>query len=61
MTAGEFTRKLKEAIKAEGYTSNNVTLISIIDLNLSDPYKNPVFKVSCLGNNNELFEVIIED
>lgn len=49
MTAGEFTRKLKEAIKAEGYTSNNVALTCIIDLNLSDP----LTKAPCI--QSELF------
>ena len=29
MTAGEFMRKLKDAVKAEGYTSNNVIITNI--------------------------------
>ena len=29
MTAGEFMRKLKDAVKAEGYTSNNVIITDI--------------------------------
>lgn len=29
MTVGEFSRKLKDAVKAEGYTSNNVIITDI--------------------------------
>lgn len=36
MTAGEFMRKLKDAIKAEGYTSNNLRIVSITDITPSD-------------------------
>ena len=49
MTAGEFMRKLKEAIKAEGYTSNNVIITGVgykgscFEVNLTDShYENPM-------------------
>ena len=44
MTVGEFMRKLKEAIKAEGYTSNNVIITGIdckgscFEVNLTDSH-----------------------
>lgn len=54
MTAGEFTRKLKEAIKAEGYTSNNVELIDVVKISTT-------FKVYCRGNEGSTFETYIEE
>ena len=49
MTAGEFMRMLKDAIKAEGYTSNNVIITGIeckgscFVVNLTDShYENPM-------------------
>ena len=53
MTAGEFTRKLKEAVNAEGYTCNNVELIDVVKINTT-------FKVYCQGNDGNTFEIYVE-
>lgn len=60
MTVGEFTRKLKEAVKAEGYTSNNVNIMRI-DLLEVPAVEKPCIRVMCVGNNENEFNVYVEE
>ena len=62
MTAGEFMRKLEERILEKGYTSNDLQIMSIIDVTLSD---NDIFDLvysvklySC--KDREFLEFLIE-
>lgn len=54
MKVGEFTRKLKDAVNNEGYTSNNVELIDVVKISTT-------FKVYCQGNDGSTFEIYIEE
>ena len=54
MKVGEFTRKLKEAVNAEGYTCNNVNLARIDKLE-------GCFKVICVANDGNELCFFIED
>lgn len=60
MTVGEFSRKLKEAVNAEGYTSNNVN-IARIDYLEDITVEEPCLKVTCVGNDGNEFSFFIED
>ena len=62
MTAGEFMRKLKERILEEGYTSNNLQLMSITDITpIDNGVYDLVFKVKLYScKDREFLEFIIE-
>lgn len=63
MTVGKFTRELKQAVNAEGYTCNNVQIIGVIEYlqnpNLGSP--RGAFCIELLGNDGNEFSVFIEE
>ena len=60
MKVGEFTRKLKEAVNAEGYTCNNVNLARI-DYVEDTTVEESCLKVTCIANDGNEFSFFIED
>lgn len=60
MKAGEFTRKLKEAINDAGYTSNNVSIVDIFRVGASGEDKS-TFDVILEANDDQVFRVYVEE
>lgn len=60
MTVGEFSRKLKNAVMAEGYTSNVVN-IARIDYIEDTTVEEPCLKVTCVANDGNEFSFYIEE
>ena len=60
MKAGEFSRKLKQAINDAGYTSNNVNIIDIYRATAFGP-ESTTFSVTLEGNDGQVFSVFIEE
>lgn len=60
MKAGEFTRKLKEAINDAGYTSNNVSIVDIFRVGAPGEDKS-TFDVILEANDDQVFRVYVEE
>ena len=63
MKVGEFTRKLKEAVNAEGYTCNNVDLLGFVEYlrDATNPISKNAFCVELRGNDGNEFKIFIEE